>query len=206
MADALITPEAVLSYPYLFEPRASKTVDKATGQPMMKYSCSLVFLAGSDLKPLKQAYIDAVHEKFGIEKGNEMIRLKKLHSPFRTDWEEKGYPEGSTFLNVTAKQKPGIVSIYRDPNTGKPAKITDPAAVYPGCRVRASVRIFWFEADGNRGFSFGINNLQVTCNDPAKAPRLDGRLAAEDEFEATDDAPEGSDAAASAGGDMSDLI
>lgn len=212
MSDKIITPPAILSYPFLFEPRASKTIDKETGKPMMKYSASLIFLPGTDLKALKQAYIAAVHEKFGVDKGNDLIKREVLKNPFRKDWAKKGYPENSEFINVTAKKKPGIVSIYRDPATGKPMKITDPEQVYPGCLVIASLRLFWYDVDGNKGFSFGLNNIQVRSNDKSKYPSLDGRMAAEDEFEADEDAPADFDGdGASSGGsaadaDLSDLV
>jgi hypothetical protein len=168
---ALKTPEAILSYPFLFEPRAND-------DGKLKYSASLVFLEGTDLSALKQAVLDAAQEKFGT-KAEELIRTKKIHTPFRTDWEAKGYPAGSTFLNVTTEKKPGIVSIYRGQD-GKPAPITDPELIYPGCIVIASIVAKYFEAKGKKGITFYLNNMQKRRD----GERLDGRMKAEDEFEA----------------------
>lgn len=187
---SLFTPEAIISYPFLWEPRASKTLDNKTGKPKLKYSGTFIFTEPATMKPLKDAYIQAVHGKFGIEQGNKMIRVADLKSPFLKNWEKFGYPEGSEFIRCSAVKKPGVVSRYRDPHTQKPAKITDPEKVYAGCLVIASVRLFWYEAEGNKGFSFGLNNVQVRNNNLSQYPRLDGRIAAEDEFEG-DEMPEG---------------
>ncbi|MFL9934264.1 DUF2815 family protein [Paraburkholderia sp. RL18-103-BIB-C] len=165
------TPEAILSYPFLFTPRAN---DEGT----LKYSCSLVFPAGTDLAALKQAVLDAAEEKFG-SKAAELIKTKKIHTPFRDDWAAKGYPEGSTFINVTTTKKPGIVSIYKGAD-GKPAPITESDQVYAGCRVIASIVAKYFEAKGKKGITFYLNNLQKR----GEGGRLDGRMKAEDEFEA----------------------
>jgi hypothetical protein len=171
---ALKTPEAILSYPFLFNPRAND-------EGKLKFSASLVFPAGTDLTELKTAVLDAAREKFGT-KADELIRLKKIHTPFRDDWESKGYPEGSTFINVTTEKKPGIVSIYRGAD-GKPAPITDPELIYPGCIVMASIVAKYFEAKGKKGITFYLNNLQKRRD----GERLDGRMKAEDEFAAEEE-------------------
>lgn len=168
---AMHTPEAIVSYPFLFNPRAND-------EGKLKYSCALVFPAGTDLSKLKQAVLDAAEEKFGT-KAAELIRTKKIHTPFRDDWAAKGYPEGSTFINVTTEKKPGIVSIYKGPD-GKPAPITESDQVYAGCIVIASVVAKYFEAKGKKGITFYLNNLQKRRD----GERLDGRMKAEDEFEA----------------------
>ena len=168
---AMHTPEAIISYPFLFNPRAND-------EGKLKYSCALVFPAGTDLSKLKQAVLDAAEEKFGT-KAAELIRTKKIHTPFRDDWAAKGYPEGSTFINVTTEKKPGIVSIYKGPD-GKPAPIVDSEQIYAGCIVIASVVAKYFEAKGKKGITFYLNNLQKRRD----GERLDGRMKAEDEFEA----------------------
>jgi hypothetical protein len=168
---ALKTPEAILSYPFLFVPRPND-------DGKLKYSTSLVFVEGTDLSELKKAVLAAAEEKFG-SKAEELIRLKKIHTPFRTDWEAKGYPAGSTFINVTTEKRPGVVSIYKGPD-GKPAPITDADQIYPGCIAIASVVAKYFEAKGKKGITFYLNNLQKRRD----GERLDGRMKAEDEFEA----------------------
>jgi hypothetical protein len=46
--------------------------------------------------------------------------------------------------------------------------------------VRASLRAFAYDTNGNKGVSFGLNNIQKL----GEGQRLDGRKAATDEFDA----------------------
>lgn len=174
MPKTVITPEAVLSYPHLFNPAAPNPLSEPV------YSCSLVFLPGADLSGLKAAALEAARERWG-DKAEPLIKSGKIRLPFRTDAEEKGYPAGSIFINVKSKTRPGVVSRYAGPD-GKPQRIDNEEEVYPGCRVRASLRAFAYDTNGNRGVSFGLNNLQKL----ADGERLDGKRRAEDEFEALD--------------------
>ena len=173
----IITPKAILSYPHLFEPRPATL----GGEPM--YSCSLVFEPGTDLSQLEAEALRVAREKWG-EKTDLLLRTGKLRLPFRTDGEEKGYPPGIVFINVRSKQAPGIVDRYAGPD-GKPVKITDPSVLYPGAYVRASVRAFAYDTNGNRGVSFALVNIQKLGD----GERLDGRKKAEDEFQAFEQAP-----------------
>lgn len=172
MTTKVISPQAILSYPHLFEPNTPPGATEAV------YSCALIFEKGTDLGDLKKAALAAAQEKFG-NKAEGMIRDGKLRMPFRTDGEEKGYPAGSVFMNVKNKTKPGIVSVYPGPD-GKPQTIDDPAHIYAGCKVRASLRAYAYDVSGNKGVAFSLGNLQKL----ADGDRLDGRVKAEDEFEA----------------------
>lgn len=168
----VITPSAILSYPHLFEPNTPPGATEAV------YSCALIFEKGTDLAEMKKAALAAATEKFG-NKAEALIRDGKLRMPFRNDGDDKGYPEGSVFMNVKNKSKPGIVSVFPGPD-GKPTPITDEAQVYAGCKVRASLRAYAYDVSGNKGVAFALGNLQKL----ADGDRLDGRKKAEDEFEA----------------------
>ncbi|CAB4121436.1 Protein of unknown function DUF2815 [uncultured Caudovirales phage] len=168
----VISPQAVLSYPHLFEPN----LPPGATEPV--YSCALVFEKGTDLSELKKAALAAATEKFG-NKAEGLIRDGKLKMPFRNDAEDKGYPAGSIFMNVKNKSKPGIVSTYPGQD-GKPTAIDSPDQVYAGCHVRASLRAYAYDVSGNKGVAFSLGNLQKL----ADGDRLDGRKRAEDEFEA----------------------
>ena len=177
----IITPKAILSYPHLFEPRPSTP----GGEPV--YSCSLVFEPGTDLSAMKQEALRVAREKWA-DKTDAMLRTGKIRMPFREDGEEKGYPPGAVFINVRSRTAPGIVDRYAGPD-GKPVRINDPEAVYPGCYVRASLRAFAYDTNGNRGVSFGLCNVQKLGD----GQRLDGRKKPEDEFEAEERTPSVSD-------------
>lgn len=210
--EAKIIAEGMLSYPALFEPRASNTIDKETGKPMLKYQATIVITDDAVLKRLKTAYIAAVYEKFGEEKGKVMLQKKQLKTPFLDNGEKWDYPEGSIYIRTSSKKRPGVVADFRDPDTGKPAKITDPERMYPGVQVRATLRLYWYDAEGNKGFSFGLNNVQRITRRGENGkpstedwPRLDNRVNAEDDFEADDDLPVSS-GDGSAVGDVDDLV
>lgn len=174
----VITGEAMLSYPHLFEPEAMNEGEEPV------YSACLVFEQGADLRAIRKAIAAAATEVWG-NKAKSMFESGALRNPIRRDGEAKGYPEGSVFINVRTRRKPGIVGPYRGPD-GKPMPITDPDEVYAGCYVRASLRAFAYDNKGNKGVSFALNNLQKLRD----GKRIDGRRRAEDEFEATQDAPD----------------
>jgi hypothetical protein len=51
--------------------------------------------------------------------------------------------------------------------------------MYPGAQVRGSVSAFGYDYQGNKGVSFGLNNLQKL----GEGERIDGRVAADAEFD-----------------------
>jgi hypothetical protein len=168
----VITPEAVISYPHIFEPQTPP----GASEPV--YSCALVFKDDVDITDMKAAVMAVAKEKWG-DKTRDLLKAGKIRLPFREDAVDKGYPEGSTFINVKSKQQPGVVSIFAGEN-GKPAVITNPAEIYPGAVVKASLRAYAYSVNGNNGVAFSLGNLQKTKD----GPRMDGRLSAADEFTA----------------------
>jgi hypothetical protein len=189
MADKVFTPKAILSYPTLYKPEAFKEGEKPA------YSASLVFTVEAQKDPkfkaMKQAAYDAAVEMWG-DKAKEILQNSK-NPTFRTDSEEKGYPEGSMFINVRSYKKPGIVSVVPDPNNdGKPMKITEemastmgsPFEMYPGAVVVASCNAVAYNHKGNKGVSFWLNNMQKVGD----GDRLAGGMPADDEFDADEEA------------------
>ena len=80
------------------------------------------------------------------------------------------------FVNANSNERPGVVDRRRVP-------ITDPLEVYSGCYVRASLTFYPFNTNGNRGVACGLQNIQKWCD----GEPLNGRVRAEDEFDALDD-------------------
>lgn len=166
MVDKIVTPEARLSYPNLFKARSVNG-----NEP--KYSCTLIFGAKADLSKLKTAALEAAREKWG-SKADDMIKRKQLKLPFRDGAEKdgEGYGEGTIFVNATSKQKPGLVDRGLEP-------IIEDGDLYPGCYVRASLRAFAYDTQGNKGVSFGLQNVQkLRDGDP-----IGGRSRPADDFE-----------------------
>ncbi len=169
------TPKAILSFPHLDEPQAGMN----GGKP--KYSCALIFPAGTDLTELKAAAFAAGEAKFGAA-FVDGVKKKRYKWPLRAGEEKDSYPEGSTFINVRSEQQPGVVTAFAGPD-GKPQVI--PAnkvrsEMYPGAIVRASLTAFAYDRPDSKGVTFGLNNLQKL----AEGERLDSRVAAENDFDA----------------------
>lgn len=99
----VITGEAMLSYPHLFEPEAMNEGEEPV------YSACLVFEQGADLRAIRKAIAAAATEVWG-SKAKSMFESGVLRNPIRRDGEAKGYPEGSVFINVRTRRKPGIGS------------------------------------------------------------------------------------------------
>jgi hypothetical protein len=199
MSTKVITQEVTLSFPHFAEPTRA-----ANGKGDPKFSAAFIYDAGANLDAEKAALMEAAVEQWG-DKAATMLKTGQITWPIRTDWEAKGYAEGSAFFNARSITQPGLVYSHADPATKKPALVipgvVNPNYVltdadkkliervfYAGARVRASVVAFAYEyredASGpvmKRGVSFGLNNVQKLGD----GPRLDGRKAAQDEFEPT---------------------
>jgi hypothetical protein len=79
---------------------------------------------------------------------------------------------GMMYVNISSKQRPGIVDQTRQ-------KVIDETMVYSGCYVNVSMKAFAYNAKGNKGVSFGLNHIQfVRDGEP-----LGGMTRAEDDFE-----------------------
>ena len=147
-----------------------------------KYSVSLI-VPKSDtatVNKLKAAIQAAYEEGEGKLKGNGKFVpvLDTIKSPLRDgDKERPGDPAyaNSYFINANSSTAPGIVDADRQP-------IIDRSEVYSGVYGRASINLYAFNSNGNRGIACGLNNLQkIRDGEP-----FGGKASAESDF-ATDD-------------------
>lgn len=167
----MITGEAILSYPAIFEPKANLS-------GAMKYSCSLLF-DKSDTAAI--ADLNKAIER-AINTGKEQKWKGKVpsfrYAPLRDGDAELASGEktdpvyaGKLFVNCNSDNPPGVVD-----KTGKP--LMDRSKLYPGCIVRADVNPFPYDNAGNKGIGWGLNNIMVVRD----GNRLDGKLNAEQAF------------------------
>lgn len=171
----LVTPYATLSFPSLFQPKSIPGTDQ---EP--KYSCALLFDAAAQQSPeykkMQEAVVTVAKSKFG-----ENVNFKGLRLPFTDAGEKsdkyKGYEDGIIVINVSSKQKPGIVDARKN-------DVLLPEQVYAGQLVRAQVVAYAYDKAGNRGVSFGLNHVQIVKHD---APRIDGRVDPQNAFDAIED-------------------
>jgi hypothetical protein len=175
----VMTPKFRVSYPYVFKPQ----------KPMQpggeeKYGVTMLFPKGADLTALKQEAARACIEKWGADKTKWPTNMR---SPFR-DQKEKvdkagkiqtGHEAGAIFITATSKAQPGLVDSANQ-------SLLQEKDFYAGCYARATVRAFAYDKAGNRGVSFGLQNVQkLSDGEP-----LGGRAKPEDEFEPVADESE----------------
>ena len=168
-------PDTRWSYANVWEPKSING-----GTP--KYSVSLI-IPKSDkvtVEKIKKAIRAAYEEGQSKLKGNgkTVPALSVLKTPLRDGDLERPDDEAyanSYFINANSATAPGIVDADR--NT-----IIDRSEVYSGVYGRASINLYAFNSNGNKGIACGLNNLQkIKDGEP-----LGGKSRAEDDF-ATDE-------------------
>lgn len=168
------TPVGILSFPAIFEPK--KPAENA--EP--RFSIVLIFDEAAQKTPefaeLKKAAAACAKAEWGDKMPNN------LKSPFRKGEEKSyaGYGPGKIFITAWTKSKPGIVD-------GNLNEILAASDVWAGQKARATVTPFAYSKQGNTGVAFGLNNIQVYTH-IKDVPRLDGRTAANRDFDAVDGA------------------
>ena len=168
-------PNTTFSYLNCWDPKAIQG-----GTP--KFSVSLI-IPKSDVKTIEKikVAIQAAYEE-GQSKlkgnGKSVPALSTLKTPLRDGDLERPDDEAyknSYFINANSGTAPGIVDADRNP-------IIDRSEMYSGVKGRASINLYAYNVNGNRGIACGLNNLQKISD----GTPLGGKSRAEDDF-ATDD-------------------
>lgn len=188
MANAeskIITPKARIAFAnQLFEPKAAK----GGGKP--KYGCSLIFDAEARNTPEFKRMMQAAGEIARAETKNwdgknfdALFKAMKVKMPFLKGDEnvdEAGAVRdgfaGTLFIRTTSLMQPQIVDQKLQP-------IVESRKLYSGCYVRASLGLFTYSVDGNKGVSFGLRNVQLLSDGP---PLGNSFSKAEDDFTAVE--------------------
>lgn len=164
------------SYANVWEP---KSINGGTA----KYSVSFI-IPKSDkvtVEKIKKAIQAAYEEGQSKLKGNgkSVPSLSVIKTPLRDGDLERPDDEAyanSYFINANSATAPGIVDADR--NT-----IIDRSEIYSGVYGRASINLYAFNSNGNKGIFCGLNNLQkIKDGEP-----LGGKSRAEDDFATEDD-------------------
>lgn len=151
------------------------------GQP--KYSVSLI-IPKSDkttVEKIKDAIQAAYEEGESKLRGNgrSVPPLSAIKIPLRDgDKERPDDPvyAGSYFMNANSSTAPGIVDADLNP-------ILERSEIYSGVYGRASVNLYAFNSNGNKGIACGLNNLQkIRDGEP-----LGSKSRAEDDFADAED-------------------
>src|SRR5699024_974835 len=145
----IVTSKVRFSYLNAFKPFAMNEGDEP------RYSTQII-IPKSDkalVKKINKAIKDALEE--GKDKFGGKIP-KTYKSPLRDGDEERDDDEtyeNAYFLNAKNKHKPGVVDAELNP-------IIDEEEFYSGCYGRASITLYAFNANGNKGVAVSLNNLQ----------------------------------------------
>ena len=171
MATKVITGKVRASFVHIIEPQSVNGSDP-------RYSCSFI-IPKSDAETIGKirAAIEEAKQSGVTKWGGKIPANLKL--PLRDgDIDRPDDPNyaGAWFINANSNERPGVVDRRRVP-------ITDPLEVYSGCYVRASLTFYPFNTNGNRVVACGLQNIQKWCD----GEPLNGRVRAEDEFDALDD-------------------
>lgn len=162
-------PKFRVSFPRVFKAEAFE--DQAP-----KFTCTMLFKSTQDLTVLKKAAHAAKVDKWGADKSKWP---KKLRSPFRDGNEKEdleGY-KGMIYITASNKHRPEVVGRDLSPITEESDEF------YAGCYARATLRAFAYDAKGNKGVSFSLENIQKV----GEGERFSGRVKAEDSFDALDE-------------------
>lgn len=169
-------PDTRWSYANVWEPKSING-----GAP--KYSVSLI-IPKSDTKTVNKikAAIQAAYEEGAAKlKGNSksVPALAAIKTPLRDgDVERPDDPAyaGAYFINANSATAPGIVDADRNP-------VLTRSEVYSGVYGRASISLYAFNSNGNKGIACGLNNLQLfRAGEP-----LGGKASAESDFASDED-------------------
>lgn len=142
---------------------------KPNDKGVLKYGCALL-VPKSDKDTYNRLCAAAEHVKRNAVKGKDEAFYKAaprtLHDGdgVKPNSGEPYGPEakGCWVINVSANEAPGIVDENLQPMMEK---------INSGDYIRADLGAFWFETSGNKGVSFGINNVQFL----ERGERIDGR-------------------------------
>jgi hypothetical protein len=134
-----------------------------------KYSVSLI-IPKSDtatVNKIKAAIQAAYEEGQSKLKGNgkSVPALSAIKTPLRDGDLERPDDEAyknSYFINANSSTAPGIVDADRQP-------ILERSEVYSGVYGRASINLYAFNSNGNKGIACGLNNLQKIRASPSEA-------------------------------------
>lgn len=163
------------SYANIWDPKSING-----GKP--KYSVSLIIPKDDTVTVNKiKAAIQAAYEEGQSKlKGNakSVPPLSAIKNPLRDgDLERPDDPayQNAYFINANSDTAPGVVDKNLNP-------IIDRSEIYSGVYGRASINLYAFNSNGNRGIACGLNNIQkIRDGEP-----LGGKSRAEDDF-ATDE-------------------
>lgn len=189
---SMLSPEARLSYPSLFKPRAPFGRPEAPIDEH-KYECTLLVPKTETawMEELKKAMELAISEAVADNgpRGWKGARPPQIQSPIQDGDAPKkdgtarpANEKGMWVIKIKGKRKPSVRSTLAI----KGPDLTE-AECYAGCWVRATFNVGTYNAAGNKGVTFYLGNVLKTRDDE---PFGAGAVAAEDDFAGLEQTPD----------------
>ena len=126
----------------------------------MEYNVLAIFDPDADLTDIKKAIVEVMNDRFGDKsKWPNVWRnpIRKCEEKQTGGTFPNGMMAGGHFMNLKTTRKPGLVDQdLKD--------IISAEDFYSGCYAKASISAFSYDRAGNRGVSFGLQNLQKTAD------------------------------------------
>jgi hypothetical protein len=205
----VVTAAFRLAFPQVFTPKAAQEGGRA------KYSLVMLFPSdgsvlypvspkGAGIMELRKLAFEACRDAYGPDRAKwpaalRAIDFKTAFSPTGKD----GFPirngddtttqgyKGMTYIRCSSYQQPTVVD-------SKVHAVLDQSKVFGGLICRAQVNAYCFDQNGNKGVTFGLDNLQIIHDD---GTTFSGKDRAEDVFSAFGDPDSDAQAPASAPAD-----
>lgn len=159
----VVTPEGRVVWAQVFTPQKYDANDPNS---KLSYSVAMVFEKGTDISKLTAAATQILTEKFGADQTKWPVPMK---TPFRRCKERWKVVDGKQIIPPGYEDPDAIFMTFNaDASKGPPPgvvdenvnRILDQSKFYSGCYAFVDCGPFWYETKGNKGISFGLNNVQ----------------------------------------------
>jgi hypothetical protein len=166
----VVTGKVRLSYVHIFEPYTNDPEKEARYSVTILIPKSDKTTLGKIEKAIEAAKEEGKTKTFGGKLPSN-LKLTLHDGDEEADLERNPEYAGHMYMAMSSKTRPGVVDQDLNP-------IMDSTQVYSGCYARVSINAFPYSNSGNKGISFGLNNVQfLEDGEP-----LGGRTRAEDDF------------------------
>lgn len=183
-AARFITPVFRMSFPNLYTPRRS---DQDDPNSKLKFGCSAVWTPSKFTDREKQLWKAILGELHRVSKEAFKKPWNELPDNIKRGLRDgsakeglEGYGPGTRFANLTSNNRPGVIG--KDGVTKIGPEYGNGEEIYPGCFARATVNVYAYglkPGSKGKGVAIGLFNIQKIKD----GPRLDSRVAAEDDFD-----------------------
>lgn len=176
----VMTPVFRVSFPSVFSPaKPMKNDDGSTDSGKKpKYEVTMIFDPSQFSPEDKKRFLAmrALVDEVSVEAFKKPLKeIPNSRKPFRDGAEKEhleGYGAGKIFAKASSFSRPGVVA-----SDGK-TPLDDEEAFYAGCYARATVTAYSYNTKGNKGISFGLQNVKFVKD----GDRFDNRVDPAEDF------------------------